>query len=225
MNKIISIISKTILYIFGWNPLDEHILTILKNNKYLVCVFSHTSYYDFFFMVLYYLSYPDELQYLKTLIKPDYFNYIGWFLYKIGGIPSTHISQKNGGATDKIIQVLKSYPSSQLLISPKGTILKGAWRTGYYHIAQALKAPLIAIGVDYELKKVIIGQLIDHQLSNIEIQHKLYQDLGKIVPLYPDREMMKIRNYDKNNLNVIHPEKILNMYLLLMISISYIYIR
>lgn len=223
MDRITSFIAKSTLYLFGWHPLDEKILTALKNNQYLVCVFSHTSYYDFFFMVLYYLSYPNELLHLKTLIKPDYFKTLGWLLYRIGGIPSTHISQRNGGATKKIIDTLKSYSSSQLLISPKGTILKGEWRTGYYYIAQSLQAPVIAIGVDYEEKKIRLGNLIDYQLSENEIKYKLYRDLSQIVPLYPEREMMKIRKYNSYDLNVIHPERLFTFYLFIMTSICYMY--
>lgn len=219
-----SIISKTILYLFGWQPIEKTILTTLKKTDYLVCVFSHTSFYDFFFMVLYYLAYPNELKNLKTLIKPDYFEYIGWFLYRVGGIPSTHISNKNGGATTKIVETLKSYPSSQLLISPKGTILKGEWRTGYYYIAKELNAKLVAIGLDYETKQIKTGNLIDNHLDEIEIKHLLYKDLSKIVPLYPDREMMKIRNHNPDNVNVVHPDRFIGVYFLCMLGITMYYI-
>lgn len=196
IKTLISYGSKAILYTLGWNSLDDEIIKIINQQKYLVCVFSHTSYYDFFFMVLYYLSYPEALKNLKTLIKPDYFKYIGWFLYRIGGIPSTNIAYKNGGNVSKIVETLQSTASSQLLISPKGTILKSNWRTGYLHIAKTLEAPLVAIGVDYDDKKINIGKLIDYHLEEDEIKSKLYNDLSNIVPLYPEREMMPIRKYN-----------------------------
>lgn len=222
--KLLSYCSISILHVLGWKSLDNNIIDIMNKNKYLVCVFSHTSYYDFFFMVLYYLSYPKELKNLKTLIKPDYFKYIGWFLYRIGGIPSTNIAYKNGGNVIKIVDVLKSSKSSQLLISPKGTICKGDWRSGYFHIAKLLKAPLIAIGVDYDDKKINIGSLIDYQLEENEIKHHLYRDLSNIVPLYPEREMMKIRKY--NYISVIDPNRFIGLYFLAIIGISiYVYIN
>jgi len=222
-NKTLSYFTYSILYIAGWQPLDDKVINIVNESPYLVCVFSHTSYFDFCFMLLYYFSYYKDLSNLKTLIKPDYFESIGWFLRKIGGIPATHISIKNGGATSKIVETLKSEPKGQLLISPKGTILKGEWRTGYYHIAKELDAKLVAIGVDYEDKKITIGNLIDNHLDELEIKHKLYKDLGQIVPLYPEREMMKLRFYCKNDVNVIHPDRIISYYLLLLLSIYVIY--
>jgi 1-acyl-sn-glycerol-3-phosphate acyltransferase len=170
-------------------------------------------------MVLYYLSYPNELKNLKTLIKPDYFEYIGWFLYQIGGIPSTNIARKNGGNLVKIVDILKSSKSSQLLISPKGSIMKSEWKTGYFYIAKSLHAPLIAIGVDYDDKKINIGSLIDYQLDENEIKHKLYKDLSNIVPLYPEREMMKIRKY--NHISVIDPNCFIGIYFLSIIGIAF----
>jgi len=223
MFNITSKFSKMLLYLFGWHLLDPTILQLLRTNPYIICVFSHTSYYDFFFMILYYLSYK-ELSNLKTLIKPDYFKYIGWLLYKIGGIPSTNIAYKNGGNVTKIVEVLKSTPSSQLLICPKGTIMKGEWRSGYYQIAKALQANLIAIGVDYELKKINIGNMISYHLPELEIKSKLYQDLSKIVPLYPEREMMKIRKYDITDVNVIHPDRLIGFYTIIISCISILYL-
>jgi 1-acyl-sn-glycerol-3-phosphate acyltransferase len=222
--KMISkITSKSLLFFLGWKPLDPKIMAIMNESPYLVCVFSHTSYYDFFFMILYYCSYYESLKNLRTLIKPNYFQTIGWFLYKIGGIPSTNIANKNGGNTGKIVENLKSEPKGQLLISPKGTILKGEWRTGYYHIAKELDAKLIAIGVDYETKQIKVGQLIDNDLDELEIKHKLYKDLSTIVPLYPEREMMKIKIQNKNDISVIHTERIIGYYFT-MISLLGVYI-
>lgn len=222
IQKLLSYCSKTMLFILGWQGLDSNTILTMNTHPYIVCVFSHTSYFDFFFMVLYYLSYPDELKNLKTLIKPDYFNYIGWFLYKIGGIPSTNISDKNGGNVVKIVELLKSSESSQLLICPKGTILRGEWKNGYFYIARNLEAPLIAIGVDYDAKKINTGSLIDYRLEQNEIKHTLYKDLSNIVPLYPEREMMKIRKY--KYISVINPNRYMLFYFFSMLSIT-IYLK
>lgn len=224
IQKGISLCTKSFLYVCGWQPLEEEVMNTMNESDYLVCVFSHTSYYDFFFMLMYYFSNYKTLNNLRTLIKPDYFSSIGWFLTRVGGIPATNIADKNGGATTRIVNALKSEPKGQLLISPKGTILKGEWRTGYYHIAQQLEAKLVAIGVDYEAKKITIGKVIDYQLPEVEIKHKLYKDLSQIVPLYPEREMMKIRGYDENHLNVIHPDRLIGLYFILCLPFAGYYL-
>lgn len=225
IQKGISLGTKSFLYVCGWQPLEDNVINTMNESDYLVCVFSHSSFYDFFFMLMYYFSNYNTLGNLRTVIKPDYFSSIGWFLTRVGGIPATNIADKNGGATARIVNAIKSEPKGQLLISPKGTILKGEWRTGYYHIAQQLEAKLVAIGVDYEAKKITIGKVIDHNLPELEIKHKLYKDLSQIVPLYPEREMMRIRGYDENNLNVIHPERLIGLYFMTSLVFAAYYIR
>ena len=179
----------------GWSVLDQRAIKLLNQYPRLVCVFSHTSYYDFFLMVLYYFSHP-QLSSLKTLIKPQYFSTIGFLLNLVGGIPATKLEDKNGGAVERIVNTLLKEEKSHFLISPKGTILRGEWRSGYYHVAQALKCPIIAIGLDYELKQIIVGQPILSIYDEYHIKDLLYKDLSKIVPLHPEQENMTIRKHD-----------------------------
>ncbi len=192
-SKLLSIPSSIILWCMGWSQLNLETQKLIQNHSRMVCVFSHTSYYDFFIMLLYYFSNPSQLCHLKTLIKPDYFKTIGYLLRLVGGIPSTHISERNGGSTQRIINELLKTEKSHFLISPKGTIVKGEWRSGYYHIAKALNCPIIALGLDYELKKITICQPILPIINEECIKKLLYHDLSKIVPLHPEQEMMPIR--------------------------------
>lgn len=213
-------LSKLILYIMGWEKLDY--CGELNNYEHIICVFSHTSYYDFIMMLLYKFGYPDKLNNLKILIKPDYFQYIGSFLNYIGGIPSTNIASKNGGATERIVNILKMQPC-KFLISPKGTILKGEWRTGYYHIAQKLNAPLIAIGLDYEKKNIFIGNLIHNNQKESTIKRLLYAELSNIVPLHKDQENMEIREHNEANVSVISSMRLITVTIISVFSIGTLY--
>lgn len=206
MNNLIkyslSILSFSILKIIGWSDINPNYLKLLHQHQRLICVFSHSSYYDFIIMLLYYFSYPNDLNHLKTLIRGDYFNYFGFLFRMVGGIPSKN---KCNGNVQRIIQELNEFQKFHFLISPKGTILRKEWHSGYYYISQELKTNLIAVGLDYETKNIKIGQILSYHNKEQDLKTKLYQDLSEIVPLYPKQENMKIRIYNKDNLYVVHP--------------------
>ena len=195
LKRILSIPSSILLKLMGWSFIDKKGIDIINNHNRMICVFSHTSYYDFFMMVLYYLSHQ-ELNHIRVLINPWYFNILP--LYWVGGIPAV----KGGGVT-KIVDELLKEEKSHFLISPKGTILQGEWKSGYYHIARQIKCPLMAIGVDYELKKITLCKPILSIYDEYHVQELLYKDLSSIVPLHPEQENMTIRKHNSKHVSVI----------------------
>src|SRR5579862_7077115 len=112
-------ISKCLLFLIGWNFLLPDDFKRLNKHDKTVAIFSHTSYADFCILVLYLLAYSDDLQYVRVLVKPQPFAYIGWGLRQLGAIPATKIEEKNGGATENIINELKNQEKFVFLISPK----------------------------------------------------------------------------------------------------------
>ena len=200
---LLKYICKGLLKLIGWKKLDKEIIDYLNLHPYTLMIFSHTSYYDFLIMLLYSLS-NKKLGVLKVLIKPQLFTYFGWLFRRLGGIPSTKIESKNGGSTNLIIQELQKYPRAYFLISPKGTILKADWRSGYYYIACNLKANLVSIGADYEKKEIVMGKgIMYNEGEEKDIKKHLISELQEIVPLYPERELGEIRKYDKDLLCVV----------------------
>lgn len=187
------VISRIILYILGWSWIDQGALQRLTAHKRSVVIFSHTTYVDFYILILYLMAHPDRFYYMRTLVKPQPFKYAGWLLRLFGAIPATSIDDKNGGAVNRIVHDLEQEERTIFLISPKGTIDKRPWRSGYYHIAQTLKAPLMIAGLDYEQHKVIVSPYIDYTLSEPEIRDFLHQHLAQLVPLYPECEVVPIR--------------------------------
>ena len=107
------------------------------------------------------------------------------------------------------------------LISPKGSILKKDWKSGYYYISKQINVPIIAVGLDYEQKTIYIGKPIDNQLDEPIIKNKLYHDLSKIVPLYPEQENMMIRKHNYNNVSVISSFRLLSCYFVILFYVAY----
>lgn len=203
----IALIARMILFCTGWHLFTPEDFRKLEKYPRTILVFSHSTRFDFLFLLLYRAAHPYGLYNLRTLVKPQVFKYAGYILKFLGCIPSTRIEDKTGGAVDRIVNELKSSPRSMFAISPKGTTSRNEWRTGYYHIAQKLEAPLIACGVDYELKRPYISENVDYKLPEPEVQNKLGIELGNIVPLYPECEIMPIRNHNSNQrtlFNYVH---------------------
>jgi 1-acyl-sn-glycerol-3-phosphate acyltransferase len=193
----------------GWAPFDDHIIVTLQQHQKLVCVFSHSSYFDFCIMVLYKLAYPQYLYHMRTLINAYYFTIMGPFLRYVGGIPS--YIDRQGGSVQRICHILQEQDCFLFLISPKGSILRKEWKSGYYYISQQLDVPLLAIGLDYEEKRVKMGQLLTTEINETNIKNKLYDDLSHIVPLYPEQENMPIKINHPHHISVISPLRLLSM--------------
>ena len=224
---VLSWIFKFVLNCMGWEPMSKEMTDHLKNSRYTVCVFSHTSYWDFYVMAMYFLATPSMIGYSNVLIKPQPFKYAGWILRKLGGIPATKVEAKNGGSVGKVVEELKKKPfGSFLLISPKGTIEKKQWRSGYYHIAKALDAPLMTVGLDFERKSVYLSDRISSSEEEPEVREFLMNALVNVVPLNPEQEVVTVRSHDPKKIGLVKFEEniflTLSVYSLLMISLLYV---
>jgi len=200
---IFKLISSIFLFLIGWSSVNKQYLDILNKHDQCVIVFSHTSYWDFYLLILYLLKYPETLSYIRTLVKPQPFEYAGWLLRKLGAIPSTKLEDKKGGAVERIINELTKNNKFAFLISPKGTIIKSEWRTGYYVIATKTKAKLLVAGLDYEKKCVIVSDSISYESSEEDVRLFLQNKLSNIVPLYPESEVTQIRTHNIDKRSVL----------------------
>lgn len=185
--------ARVILWLLGWSLFTPEQLYRVNYNPRTVLVFPHSSYVDFFFLLLYRAAHPCGLYHLRTLVKPQAFTYAGWFLRWIGCVPASRLEERNSGSVNRIVEELKLSPRTILALSPKGTIYRREWRNGYYHIAQALKAPILVGGIDYETKLTYMGLPLDSSLPEPEIRAQLFKELSQLVPLYPEHEVMPIR--------------------------------
>lgn len=219
----LSWLSQAVLYVMGWSLLDAGTLSRISKYDRTVLVFSHTSYADFCFMILYLLAYPRELKYLRTLVKPQPFEYMGWFLRKLGAIPATKVDDKNGGAIPRIVDELKSSDKCVFLISPKGTIVRREWHSGYYYIAKALDAHFMAAGLDYEEKRVVISGDISCTEEEPVVKEYLYKELGEIVPLFPEDEIMPIRVYSHEKRGILNVGRVLAVTLSIVVVIGWLW--
>jgi 1-acyl-sn-glycerol-3-phosphate acyltransferase len=163
---------------------------LYKTNRGIV-LFSHSSYWDFIIMALYDLSYPEFHRKLYVLIKPQPFVYWGWLLRPLGGIPSSRLEDTHSGLVDRLVGMFADKNKDfLLLLSPKGSLQKLPWRSGYYNIAKKLNCPIIVGGIDYKDKEIRIEGFYSADIPREELEPILQKAVSTLIPLYPSGEWL-----------------------------------
>ena len=214
---LLSYVAKFIILTLGWKLITKKQFMQYHKYKRSVIVFSHTTYADFYMFLLYFIAFPKEFENVKVLVKPQPFEYAGFILRRFGCIPSSNFNDRNSGSTERIIKELNKHEQFIFLISPKGTIVKSEWRNGYYNIAVELKCHLLATGLDYDKKKIIISESINYDESKEDIELFLKEQLSKIVPLYPEDEIVEIRKHKSTSIISVSRLIFITMIVMLMI--------
>lgn len=197
-------LARRILEILGFGPPSARIIEQYKHDKLTIMLFSHSSDADVLLQMLYMIAYPYIGNRCYTIVEPGVMNKHGWIRRRMGCI-----STKPGGTIDELVNRFKDESDVRLMISPKGHRRKAPWKSGYYHLAAGLKADLITVGIDYELKCVSFGprrSIVDDNgaiVSREKIEPLLKSDMGQIVPLYPEYSPCHIREHDISNLYVM----------------------
>ena len=125
-----------------------------------------------------------------------------------------------GGFSD---EELKQVEKSRLLISTKGTIVKREWRSGYYYIAKELDGYLMAVGLDYERKAVFVSKEISHSEGELIVKEFLMKQLGEVVPLFPEEEVVSIRPHVESERGVMSFRRMLAVGLVVVLGVIKLY--
>ena len=201
-----SLFAKGLLLITGWTlPNKVKYDKVVKEPK-VVYIFSHSSLWDSVIFSLMCIAKPEIYQDVYTIMKPQMFDKLGGrfktLLESFRFIPATSRDTQGLGFVNNIVDRLVSKEKFKIMISPKGTINKAEWRSGYYWIANGLSCKLAVIGLDYETKELKVGQVYSY--DDEKLIDRLKTDLGTIVPLYPECEICNV-DYNYADISVIDP--------------------
>ena len=99
-----------------------------------------------------------NINHAKFLGKKELFVWpLGWVLRKMGGTPVDRFSKH--GMVDQAVALFNTNDNFILGLAPEGTRKRvDSFRTGFYHIAKKAGVPIVPIGLDYENKKLVIGE-------------------------------------------------------------------
>jgi len=148
---MIRVISKFILNkIIGWRVIGY----LPKNEKYIIAVVPHSSYFDLIIAVL--IRTYSGLK-IKFIGKKELFNPITSYLFKfLGGIPVDRTKKSN--IVDEVVELFELGKIKILAIAPEGTRKRvEKWKTGFYYIALKAKLPILMVTFDYIRKEVKIN--------------------------------------------------------------------
>lgn len=152
--------------------------------KYIIAVAPHTSNWDFVIGVM--ARSILRLQRAKFLGKDSLFKPpFGWFFRSLGGYPVDRSGKHD--MVQQVVEIFNKHDEFVLALAPEGTRKKvSKLRTGFYYIAFGSKVPIIPVGFDFGLKRVVIGDIFvpSGDLDN-EI-HRLIEFYSKIKGKNPE---------------------------------------
>jgi len=189
---------KIILWLSGWGTFN---IDNLQKVKKAVCVFTHTSYFDFYWFIMYKLAYPKINNKCHIAVKGSVFN--SWttpFLNYFNCFPTTLKEEKNKGFVKITVEKFKENPNFWIALDPCGQINLAPWKTGYYFIAKGLKIPIVTASLDYNCHKLIINSFEFHDHLNsdndkLDENHvkTIQQSLHHITAIYPESSLVSNR--------------------------------
>ena len=191
---MLKFIGKLILKIAGYTIVDTTPKGVQNYQKAVMIAAPHTSNWDYVYTMaaLYALEIP-----IKYLGKESLFKFpLGILVTKLGGIPVRR-DQKNNLVNDMAKMINDSTEQMQLIIPAEGTrSFSKEWKSGFYHIANTAKVPIILGFLDFRKKQVgFLDEFIptgDYEKDLKNIQKKY---IG-ITPKHPELYSLKDVKFD-----------------------------
>jgi 1-acyl-sn-glycerol-3-phosphate acyltransferase len=107
-----------------------------------------------------------------TLFYPP----LGWLMRWFGGTPVVRESPQ--GAVAQAVTMIATEQAVVLAIAPEGTRTRGGpWRSGFYHIAHAARAPILPVAFDGERRAIRL-------FAPFETSGDYEADLPRLMALY-----------------------------------------
>ncbi len=137
----------------GWKVEGQFPFELKKS---ILVVAPHTHYLDFFLGLA--IRKKVHIEFVHFLGKKELFwGIFGVILRKLGGFPVER--GKNLNQVDQVVKLYNEKESFHIALSPEGTRKKvNRLRTGFYHIAKNANIPIILVGLDFGIKKVVFGE-------------------------------------------------------------------
>jgi len=146
VTPLLRLIAISILKVVGWTSIGSKV----PIPKYVLIGAPHTSNWDFPLMLMVVLELRLQLFWLgkHTLFPFPFSGFVKW----LGGIPINRTKSHN--VVYEIVDQFKNNDNFVVLVPPEGTRHKvSEWKTGFYHIANNAKVPILMGYVDAENKE------------------------------------------------------------------------
>lgn len=147
-------LARLLLRIGGWTAVGE----MPDAPKGVVIAAPHTSNWDGVWALIYKVAIGAEIHFFA---KQSLFWFpLGTLLRSLGGIPLDR--SRAGSAVQRAIDLFNQHERFYFGLAPEGTRkLMPGWKSGFYRIAVGAKVPVFMGFLDYQHKRVGIGDRID----------------------------------------------------------------
>jgi hypothetical protein len=179
----IQLLYRLLMLICGWKPLERRIINEMKVIKRALVIYPHTSYWDAVTILVY--KYAFNLNTVHVVVHAGAYYKYPKLMKLLNALPATPRERNNGGFVNETVGYFQNKCEYYLFISPKGTLKKDPWRSGYYHIAKGLNLPIYVIGFDYYTHTMKMVSSKQYDVSDYELlSRSLKNDMGCITPLH-----------------------------------------
>lgn len=158
-----------VLRLFGWKVDNQ----LPDFKKYVLIAAPHTSNWDFIVGILARYAAKTKMSFLGkgSLFKPPF----GWLFRALGGIPVYRGQKLN--MVDQMVKVFNDRKELILAMSPEGTRSKLAyWKSGFYHIANSAKVPIVMATLDFKNKTILMGGKYFTPSGDIQADMQIVRD-------------------------------------------------
>jgi 1-acyl-sn-glycerol-3-phosphate acyltransferase len=205
----------------------EHYQNIIKSTPKAIIIFPHSSYFDYFFCLLYKWAYELEDFYVimterfsfvrlsNIIYAPDVymrsymnkgFSKMKSFFYCWKDILFHSKYQtceyKKQNFVSHVCESVKHKDKYKIVISPTGSTSKRHWRSGFFYIAKELNIPIIIAGVDYKNKTIVVNGKLNY-LTDYESCKILAEPLIDSIPSFHNTKDLNIVNWSVIFTNII----------------------
>lgn len=111
---------------------------------------------------------------------------LGMLLRRLGAIPIDRA--RAAGVVEQAVEQFQRHDHLILVVTPEGT-RTGAlkWKTGFYHIANRARVPVIVATADYGTKRLTFP-LVFTPTGDIDGElHRIYQTFAAVTPRHPEK--------------------------------------
>jgi len=154
-NRFSRLIAQSLMTLFGWR-----IEVDAPNVPKIVLVGApHTSNWDFVLTLTTFFALSVRISWMAkhTFFRWPFSGLLKW----LGGVPIDRTIQDDG-IVKQTIQAFDNHEKFVIAVMPEGTRSKARrWKTGFYHIAQGAKVPIVLVRFDYGRKVMGIGPAIE----------------------------------------------------------------
>jgi 1-acyl-sn-glycerol-3-phosphate acyltransferase len=116
----------------------------------------------------------------------------GFIFRALGGIPVDRSSKHN--MVDQVAELINKEDEFFLVMAPEGTRTRTErWKTGFYHIAKKIDAPIILGYIDFKRKHTGLEKVFwptENEEADFEAIEKFYSN---VTAMYPEKFNPKVK--------------------------------